>query len=126
MKKTTQELIGQAHLFLNHKGGRMPNTGDWQGRHCRAWNAARAMPYPYGFTAAIVHMIEAWGTYAEAHRARYGSPIGDDGVLGKAWADAGKALRRFLNGETGALDLETVDGLILAIAAEHGVSEDSL
>ena len=50
--------------------------------------------------------------YAKAYKARFESPLCDDGVLGPAWLKAAKGLRYLLNG----------DG---AVAMERGYSTDS-
>ena len=115
----TQEIIAATYARIKS----MPNAGDWQGRHLRAFNSnpiavSKSMP------GCVVAMVEAWGRYADAHRKRYGSPIGDDGVLGWSWRTMGVSLRGLLNGETGNLDCGTMDTLICAIAAEHGVNFD--
>lgn len=114
--------VADAHRFLNQKGEVMPNTGDWQGRHLQAWSFAPRGSFPW----CLQRMIAEWCAYAEAHWLRYDSPIGQDGVLGDEWARMGKALRGMLNGETGNLDCGTVDGLILAIAAHHGVNAEEM
>lgn len=70
-------------------------------------------------------MIKGWAKYAEDHRARFESPIGQDGVLGDYWESIGDALRGLLNGDCGRLDCGTLDGFILRTMAGNGVSTDS-
>jgi hypothetical protein len=83
------------------------NVGDWQSRHNEAIIAPRGPERP------IVRLCEAWLAYAEQHRKRYESPIGEDGVLGQEWAAIGLAIRGLLNGETGNLDCGTLDAFVL-------------
>lgn len=101
--------------FLNRTTGeRMPNDTGWQDRHVDALRA------PRGFERPIVDGIEAWARYADTHRTRYESSIGEDNVLGGAWLDWGRALRMLLNGETGRLDCGTLDAFILDTLAAEG------
>src|SRR5689334_11744723 len=92
----------------------MPNTGGWQDRHDAAVKHIALFQNPrHDFETAVVEMFKGWAKYAEDHKARYESPIGDDGVLGDYWESIGDALRGLLNGETGRLDCGTLDGFIL-------------
>lgn len=107
------------------------HPGDWKERH----NAAVA---PQGVPSAgnnpvrvleqsVVAMLHAWGNYADAHLAAYDSKIGDDGVLGEHWKDAGLALRGLLNGDVGPrLDCGTLDAFILDTLTANGVSTEGL
>lgn len=61
---------------------------------------------------AFLEMFNGWVHYAQAHEAEFGSPIGEDYVLGPMWEDIGKSLLGLLNGEIGGLDGGTMDGLI--------------
>lgn len=90
------------------------NANTWIEQH------AAAMTSPKGFEVPIVTLLNGWLEYAETHRDRYGSLIGEDYVLGAAWADMGLALRAMLNGETGRLDCGTLDGMIVRAFAENG------
>ena len=96
-------------------------TGEWAERHNAAFVGAN-FGYNRGFSAHICNMLLGWARYAEAHKDRYESPIGEDYFIGKAWADQGRALRTLLNGETGRLDCGTLDAFILNTAADHGVN----
>lgn len=73
---------------------------------------------------AIRQAITGWANLGVTHALMYDSPIGDDGVLGEAFADMGRALRTMLNGETGRFDCGTLDSLILDIAQSCGVDLD--
>jgi len=86
---------------------KFPNTNGWQDRH----NSAMRIPHP-GFEAAMVQLLTGWYNYAETHRRRYSSDIGEDGVLGEAWADIGTSIRALLNGDLGRMDGGTLDGFI--------------
>lgn len=75
------------------------------------------------FEAAIVLMIRGFAEYADAHKVRYDSPIGEDFVLGRPWKQIGKSIIDLLNGETGRIDCGTIDGLIRKIAKEQNATE---
>jgi hypothetical protein len=67
--------------------------------------------------------MKLWLDYAEAHQAVYDSRIRDDYFIGYAWRDWGRAMRRQLNGETGALDCHTADGVLVSPLARQGSAE---
>jgi hypothetical protein len=69
-------------------------------------------------------MYDALDEYACAHKRRYGSPIGEDGVLGDAWIAAVRALAELLNGETGSIDCGTFDRHLRDLASAHGFTRD--
>lgn len=87
-------------------GGKMPNTIGWQDRHIAA------IREPRGPEGAIIGLIAAWASYADTHKARYESGIGQDGVLGPAWQAIGENIRTLLNGECGRFDCGTLDGFL--------------
>ena len=95
-----------------------PDTGGWKIRHLEA------VREPRDAEVAIVGAIRAWLFYAERHLARYQSPIGDDGELGRWWLVWGSALRELLNGETGRLDCSTLDHVLRSNLIEHAGSRD--
>lgn len=100
----------------------------WQTRHAetfRAWGHFPANPAPFGHEAAVVQGIKAAAIYADAHAARFGSPIGEDGVLGPCFASILAGLLGLLNGETGRLDCGTLDGLIREIGRLAGVVDEN-
>lgn len=80
--------------------------GDWKERH----NSA----------------VDSYISAVSDHRARYESPIGDDGVLGPEWRDIGLGIRGLLNGETGRLDCGTLDAFILDTLKAEGIETDGL
>ncbi len=86
-----------------------PDTNGWRERHKKA-----------RWVEPIAHAIKAWVDYALEHEARFGSPIGEDGVLGPAWEQWGLALRTLLNGETGDLDCGTLDTILVDNLVEQG------
>lgn len=98
----------------------MPNTGGWQDRH----DAAIREPLGFSMEESIVKMLKAWELYAGVHMARYGSSVGNDGVLGEQWEALGDAIRALLDGETGRLDCGTIDGFILSTMRFHGIDVD--
>lgn len=101
---------------------RGPNTGGWQDRHRLAVNSEyRAPRWQEG---SIVQAIGAWCDYAATHEVRFESPIGQDYVLGPAWARWGFALRELLNGNLGRLDAGTLDTIIHDNLAEQGYNPD--
>lgn len=106
--------------FVNHATGeRMSNDTGWQDRHVRAFNV------PHGFEAAIVSLLTGWAIYADAHRARYESKLGDDYVLGVAWAATGRAIHSLLDGETGRLDCGTLSSFIHDTLTSEGFNADA-
>jgi hypothetical protein len=101
-----------------------PNTSGWQDRHKAAVRHAQQTPQFYKPTleSSIALAIEAWCDYAEAHAARFEGQIGEDYVLGPAWARWGFALRELLNGDCGRLDCATLDSIIHDNLSEQGFS----
>lgn len=89
---------------------------NWGARHCAAWREP-------GVEAGVVGLVEAAATYADSHERRYGSKLGDDGVLGQHFADILKAVRGLLNGECGRLDCGTVDKLLVDMMIAEGIEE---
>lgn len=65
-----------------------------------------------GFESPVVDILRALAEYADAHRNRYESEIGLDGVLGDGFEQIASGLLVLLNGETGRLDCGTLDGAI--------------
>ncbi len=105
----------------------LPNThdtGGWKTRHMRAISQARTFSIVVNQETVIVRALDTWVGYAIAHQARFESPIGEDYVLGPAWARWGFALRELLNGETGRLDCGTLDTILCDNLAEQGYNPD--
>lgn len=72
----------------------------------------------------LVMMLRGWVQYAGKHKNRYGSGIGEDGVLGAEWEEIGRGLLGLLNGETDGLDCGSIDGNIRdALKAEGFTGE---
>lgn len=82
----------------------------WQRQHAHQVNG---VIIPQNKGADITAMIKGWLAYADNHKERYEGRIGDDGVLGKPWAEIGVALHQLLNGETGTLDCRTASSAII-------------
>ena len=87
----------------------------WAKRHDHAIKTPMC-PHEY----AIGRMVKAWMMYEYAYRERFESEIGDDYVLGPAWAKIGHELRTLLNGELGRLDAGTLDGALVKLLEKHG------
>lgn len=100
---------------LRNVSGKTFHGNSWGRRHCEAWSHPTL-----DHERALRDLIAGWARYADAHRARFGGPIIDCGVLGPAWVEQGRQLLVLLNGETGRFDAGTLDGLIRDIAADHG------
>jgi hypothetical protein len=69
-------------------------------------------------------MCQALEEYAFCHLTTYGSPIGDDGVLGKEWEHIARAVIGLLNGDCGRLDCGTIDAAIRDLGKAAGVNLD--
>ena len=87
-----------------------PDDTGWKSRHVRAINSGHV----------VARAIETWCVYAARHARLYGSRIGEDRVLGPAWADWGRALRALLNGDCGDLDCGTLDMIVHDNLREQG------
>lgn len=103
-----------------------PDTGGWKDRHKAATLHAKQTPMYYRDTleSSVGVAIYAWCAYAQAHEERFESQIGDDYVLGPAWARWGFALRELLNGDLGRLDGGTLDTIIHDNLKEQGFDPD--
>lgn len=112
--------INYASRLMQPSFRAMPNTNGWQDRH------RQALITPQGSEEPLVRMLHGWARYADQHRFRYESGIGDDGVLGPQWATIGAALRSLLNGECGRLDCGTLDGFLNATLTDEGFNPESL
>lgn len=88
----------------------------------RQHEEAMRSPKP-GFEHAIVMMYRAMAEYADAHAVTYDCPISEDGVIGDAWADLGKALIYLLDGQTGRLDCGTLCSAIHRLVEAGGTRE---
>lgn len=92
--------------------------GSWKNQH------RDALLRPKGFEKAVTDMIQAWLDYAECHATRYESGIGEDGVLGQAWAYLGKGIIDLLNGDCGRLDCGTICRVIHDTLKAEGFDPD--
>lgn len=102
------------------------SLGGWQERHKRYVRGCFGLlsanfPRP---GAQVVRSIDEWCSYAIAHQERFESKIGDDYVLGPAWARWGFALRELLNGDMGAADCGTLDTILCDNLTEQGFNPD--
>ena len=74
---------------------------------------------------AIRSMLKGWAGYADAAKARFESPIGEDYVLGPPWEAMGKTIIALLDGITGGLDCGDVDSFIRQCLTEEGFDGDN-
>jgi len=88
--------------------------------HRRAWTN------PRGPEVGIMAVVSGWLAYADCHRDAYESEIGEDGILGEAWAQVGKQLRNLLNGDLGRLDGGTMDSILYDALTAQGSAPDTL
>lgn len=77
-----------------------------------------------GFGMALIKMLLGWEQYAATHHKRYEGPIGSDGVMGKYWAEAGLAMKRLLDGDTGGLDCGSIAHNITSAIEAQGFKTD--
>lgn len=99
----------------------------WAKRHMlnlRACLGPQRIRYNHLKGAPVIAAIDTWIVYAIAHQVRFESKIGDDYVLGPAWARWGFALRELLNGDMGAADCGTLDTILCDNLAEQGFNPD--
>lgn len=78
---------------------------------------------PQGPERPIVNLRMALEQYQIWHSRTYGSRIGDDGILGPAWADMVRSFRTLLNGQTGRLDCGTLDSWAVDALKVEGFDE---
>jgi hypothetical protein len=106
--------------FKRSDGRPIPNLGGWQGRH------RDALIRPEGAEESIRSLLSAWARYADSHRERYRSGIGDDRVLGAKWAAIGTAIRGMIDGDCGRLHGGTLDDFICDTLRAEGLDPDRL
>lgn len=115
MQTATKPYVNRLRETPNY-----PDTTQWKQRHLDAVTLPRNNEVP------IVQALRAWLYYADMHRNRYESGIGEDGVLGPAWAQWGDALRQLLNGDCGRLDCGTLDSILCNTLTDEGFDPDKL
>lgn len=102
---------------------------DRTGRPELAWSHAHQRvleePARRGLEGSFAHMYRAWLAYADAHKSRYESDIGQDYVLGPHWEAVGKGLLGLLNGDIGRLDAGTCDRVIKDSLHRAGFREEA-
>lgn len=74
----------------------------------------------------IVSTLAAVALYADTHENRFGSPIGEDYVLGEGIKQILSGVRVLLNGELEGLDGGTLDAMILNLAQAMGFSQEEI
>lgn len=77
-------------------------------------------------SGGVAQLVFGWAAYADAHRLRFGSMVGEDGFLGPHWGEIGVMLTYLLNGDIGRLDGGLTDTLIRDIAELNGIDLDNL
>lgn len=102
------------------RAAKMPNTGGWFERHLNAWHTPKKTEAP------IVAFIKAIAQYADAHRERFETGIGDDGFLGPLWLEMIRSTRGLLNGDCGRLDCGTLDHMLCEMARAEGTDDSDL
>lgn len=118
-------IIAAANVRASKMG--RASKADWFGRHAAEYRRSLApipgVAFPVG--APVVRMIEALALYADKHAERFESPIGNDYVLGVAWANIARGVRDLLNGEMGNLDCGTLDGMLVGMMEAQGIDPDT-
>jgi len=89
-------------------------------------HAAAMMTLPDGPEKFFASQLITLARYADEHKARFGSDLAGDYVLGAAWLKILKAFREMLNGETGDLDAGTLDRLCYEIAQAAGFTAEQV
>jgi hypothetical protein len=77
-----------------------------------------------GLARAMRDMLKGWQHYARSHKRRYETPIGEDYVLGRYWAETGLAIKRLLDGETGGFDCGSIAANITDMIEAEGFKTD--
>jgi len=109
---THRQLINDS---LDKTGPKSFKENRWGQQHCRAWQTQ----------PPIVRMITGAAMYADTHRKRYGSSIGEDGFLGPQWEAIIRGIRALLNGECGELDCGTLDSLLCEMLELEAIPVDA-
>lgn len=104
-------------LSLTYVSPTCSDMGGWKARHLRA---VQSPMHP------VARALASWISYADEHARRFGSQIGEDYVLGPAWARWGLALRELLNGDLGQMDGGTLDTIIHTNLTEQGYYPDTM
>lgn len=105
---------------VDEQAARTPDS-DYIARHRRAM----AHPMP-GQEMGLVGLIAGLAEYARGYETSQGTKIGNDVVLGKAWAEVLRGTRALLNGESGRLDCGFLDGAICNLYREAGFDDSDL
>ena len=111
-----RELEDKLHTHLRPGGDR--SSHQWAALHLDAWRN------PQGFELPLWHLIRGLAQYGVRMQEQCGTKAGDDTVLGPAFKDIAEAILTLLNGNIGRFDGGTLDALVRAICAEHGVELD--
>lgn len=99
--------------LLNTQSTKSFQNNHYGARHASAFNSS-----------TIGKMILAVAQYADDHKKRFDSLIGEDYFLGPDILAMLKSIRGLLNGALGGLDGGFTDEIILAVAANCGFKEE--
>ncbi len=83
----------------------------------------QTMPKLHPCTTAVLGMLAYLTQYCAAYKARTGSEVGTDYVLGTEVLNIAQGLRGLLNGPTGSDDCGKIDAMILSMLTTAGFSE---
>jgi len=108
----------QIDRLMGFNANKSPNMSGWGDGH------KAALIMPEGPERGIVALFKGWLLYADRHKTRFESGIGDDYFLGPEWVKIGLAIRVLLNGELGRLDGGTLDSVILDTLNAEGFDEN--
>ena len=113
---THRDLINR---MMMKTAGKSFGANQWGERHRAAFACPNQSP-----ERGIVQIINAAADYADWHKERYESGIGEDGFLGSAWEQIIRACLTLLNGECGNLDCGTTDGLLRSMLELEGFKDE--
>lgn len=95
-------------------------------RKCPGTVAAQAIQHAGHHGQPILEIIDALLRAAKVHRARFGSPISEDYMLGPCWLASIKNARGLLNGDFGPIDNGTAEAIFWHAMDCAGFSEVDL
>jgi hypothetical protein len=85
----------------------------------------QATGLPMGFEGPIIRMLRALADYVDAYRTEWPDlRLGNDCVLGEAWAEMLRGFRDLLNGNLGRLDGGALDAAVCDLWAFAGFTEE--
>jgi hypothetical protein len=121
---TGRDIIAHELERADKMEARAGGATGWAKRNNDVFRANAVSPMPSGQARALVRGVYVLADYADGHYKQFGSLIGDDSVLGPAWAEVASGLRALLNGEIRPLDGGTMDAIICNLASANGLNPD--